>query len=257
MAIQRFPGFGLYVCTSYILCLFERMALPGSMFQLISPVSDPEEVWCIVQVNLCAEAANLRIFNQNFEKDPNVVFPEPLFPLVSQDVLVETFHNGKTVHELCEAESETVRGHKLSSLGTSTFFKMLLDHNLLHADLHPGNILVEFESRSSGPSEWASRLLDRVRNENSNSILRGTWFELLLDKIATRCDSNNLPIHPKIVLLDAGMAAQLSEREQHCMLEMFKGLARSDGKAVAKAALGFSGELHNSIIVQFPHCSCV
>jgi hypothetical protein len=45
-------------------------------------------------VDLSREAANLWRFNYNFRHTRAVEFPEPLFPLVSADVLVESFEAG-------------------------------------------------------------------------------------------------------------------------------------------------------------------
>ena len=40
---------------------------------------------------MCAQAANLERFNRNFRKWKNLSFPEPIFPLVTTDVLVRSF----------------------------------------------------------------------------------------------------------------------------------------------------------------------
>ncbi|KAF6264395.1 hypothetical protein COO60DRAFT_1457553 [Scenedesmus sp. NREL 46B-D3] len=85
-----------------------------------------------------------------------VSFPLPLYPLVSPDVLVESF-------------------------------EMMLVDNLIHSDLHPGNIL------------------------------------------------------PHIVLLDVGMATELSLEDQKNMIGLFRAFAALDGGHVAQWTLRFSG----------------
>jgi aarF domain-containing kinase len=45
-------------------------------------------------VDLSREAHNLWRFNYNFRRTRHVEFPEPLFPLVSPDVLVESYEHG-------------------------------------------------------------------------------------------------------------------------------------------------------------------
>jgi predicted unusual protein kinase regulating ubiquinone biosynthesis (AarF/ABC1/UbiB family) len=49
------------------------------------------------QVDLSREAANLQRFNINFRRARGVSFPLPLYPLVSPDVLVESFEHGKHI----------------------------------------------------------------------------------------------------------------------------------------------------------------
>lgn len=151
---------------------------------------------------------------------------------MSQDILVETFHEGMTVTEICASEAETVNGHKLADLGTSTFFKMLISHNLLHGDLHPGNILVEFTPKQN--------LLSKMLCDTSGDGDRGKLKSLLRKACSKAVDNDEL--EPRIVLLDAGMATQLTKEEQESMLSMFRGLSKFDGEEVARAALSFAGK---------------
>ena len=47
-----------------------------------------------LQVDLRLEAHNLWRFNQNFSRDRLVSLPMPLYPWVSQDILVQSFEEG-------------------------------------------------------------------------------------------------------------------------------------------------------------------
>lgn len=49
------------------------------------------------QLDLAVEASHLRRFNANFRSWTNVSFPVPLFPLVTNDVLVESFEEGMLI----------------------------------------------------------------------------------------------------------------------------------------------------------------
>jgi aarF domain-containing kinase len=51
----------------------------------------------LLQVDLSREASNLQRFNTNFRRARGVSFPMPLYPLVSEDVLVESFEDGKHI----------------------------------------------------------------------------------------------------------------------------------------------------------------
>ena len=75
--------------------------------------------------------------------------------------------------------------------------------NFIHADLHPGNILVRVQ-----------------RSPNKASHLMGG--------------------HPHVVLLDVGMTAELSAHDRQTMLELFKAIAVRDGRSTANCTLKFS-----------------
>lgn len=46
---------------------------------------------CFLQLDLRREAANLERFRSDFADDPELVFPRPLYPWVTENVLVEEF----------------------------------------------------------------------------------------------------------------------------------------------------------------------
>eukprot|EP00882_Tetradesmus_deserticola_P025653 GHRQ01028197.1.p1 GENE.GHRQ01028197.1~~GHRQ01028197.1.p1 ORF type:complete len:196 (+),score=98.13 GHRQ01028197.1:411-998(+) len=98
------------------------------------------------QVDLSREAANLQRFNQNFRRARAVSFPLPLYPLVSPDVLVESFEVGRHIsHYISAKEGSHPYRVRLAELGSGTMLQMMLVDNLIHSDLHPGNILVRLE----------------------------------------------------------------------------------------------------------------
>lgn len=96
---------------------------------------------------------------------------------------------------------------------------MVVRHNLLHADLHPGNILVQYFAPQS--------LFQRLRTVFDNSSPDWTGMEVGV---------------PHIILLDAGMATQLTQKERFHMLGLFRALAEVDGAAAAEHTLQFAGE---------------
>lgn len=54
-------------------------------------------------------------------------------------------------------------------------------------------------------------------------------------------------LQPRIVLIDAGMATELSRLDQHNMLHLFQAFAELDGAAMAKHALAFAGPAQRCI----------
>ena len=150
-----------------------------------------------------------------------------------------------------------VLDHKLAELGSSTYFEMILIHNLLHADLHPGNILVELGpadgpiSRLAGSVCRSLRHLGRGMDTDSFIVRLGEW--------CTRAAQKGLGQEYHIVLLDAGMATQLSDTERRLMIELFRAFADMDGYAAAEATLKFAGGLHSlgvlAFLLLFLHCA--
>ncbi|KAL5162752.1 putative serine/threonine-protein kinase abkC [Glycine soja] len=100
-------------------------------------------VFMMSQVDLAREAAHLSRFIYNFRRSRDVSFPKPVYPLVHPAVLVETYENGESVsHYVDELQGHERIKSALAHIGTNALLKMLLVDNFIHADMHPGNILV-------------------------------------------------------------------------------------------------------------------
>ena len=159
------------------------------------------------QVDLSREASNLRLFNANFASWRQVSFPKPIEHLVQPAVLVETFEEGASIAKFLQAEDSPYVRRVIADLGCKALLKMMLADNYVHADLHPGNILV----RMDAPSGLLAQLLPFRRRAK-----------------------------PHLVLLDCGMTASLSDRNKHNLFRFFEAITRGDGKCVAETALAFS-----------------
>lgn len=91
------------------------------------------------QLDFRKEAANNRRFKKNFAREKKVQFPELYDALCTERVLTMAFVEGVKA-----TEPEKV-GHlrgELAERGGRAILKMVFEDGFVHADLHPGNILL-------------------------------------------------------------------------------------------------------------------
>ncbi|CAF3547727.1 unnamed protein product [Adineta steineri] len=106
----------------------------------------------LLQTNLVIETKNLQIFERNFEKyKSNIRFPhvDPSLPS-TKDILFQTYENGQLLNDFMDTCKDPTIRKKLAYLGVNAYLKMLFVDNFIHADLHPGNILVHLDEKSPG-----------------------------------------------------------------------------------------------------------
>ncbi|XP_062186983.1 uncharacterized protein LOC133890567 [Phragmites australis] len=203
----RHPGVGESIKRDFLLInLVAKVSsvVPGLSWLRLDESVRQFAVFMMSQVDLSREAAHLSRFIYNFRRWRHVSFPKPLYPLVHPSVLVETFENGESVsHFMDEIEGNAWTKRELAHIGTYAFLKMLLEDNFIHADMHPGNILV--------------RLHD-------SKLSRKRFFRA----------------KPHIVFLDVGMTAELTRADRDNLQQFFKAVATRDGRTAANCTLKLS-----------------
>lgn len=97
------------------------------------------------QMDLRIEARNLNRFRENFAAHPelNVEFPRPIF--TTEGVLVETFAEGQPINDFIHGDYSPEVKKVIADAGVEVSLKMVFTHNFIHADLHPGNILINWD----------------------------------------------------------------------------------------------------------------
>ena len=192
------------------------LRLEDSLKQFAAPLRE--------QVDLAREGYYLHAFNYNFRNEPNVKFPVPLYPLVSSAVLVETFEPGEHISAYVAHGAGGPFNTELAQLGAHTMLHMLVVDNLIHSDLHPGNILVRLKPVGGAAGAFVMNALKSLSNSLGVSLDTSKYMR------------------PSIVLLDAGMSTQLSSEDQVNMVGLFESFSRLDGRDIADWTLRFAGD---------------
>lgn len=213
------------------------------------------------QSYLHVEGHHLEVLNYNFRSWSHVHFPRPFY--ASSAVILETFEPGRIVTEVLDyyerraAELKPVNENQVEieevdnegkplpsnrselqgneiipldlaqfivSTGVSIYLKMLLIDNLMHADLHPGNLMIEV---LNPPREHATK---------SKSTAMVPWEQTE--------GARNIKRRYGITLVDAGMVAQLTDEESSIFIGLLASLGEGNGKEAAEFALQFSLENH-------------
>jgi len=157
------------------------------------------------QADLSEEAEHITRFRQLFPQSSHdrdtVVFPEVVDGRwVHPEVLVERFEDGTRIGEWIDQQNQhddTALRKRVANLGISAFLKMLFIDNFVHADLHPGNLLIRIEDRPDGKS----------------------------------------PPRIVLVFLDCGLVTELQPRDRRNFVSLFRALAKGDGQLAGRLIL--------------------
>jgi len=211
------------------------------------------------QADLSVEANHLEILNYNFRRWKNVGFPCPIFSTPS--VIIETFMNGKIASKIMNeydtigAASNQPNSHLVCSdvipldvsklmvtNGVALYLQMLLVDNFMHADFHPGNIMVNyaFSFRNQTKNREQSTQVDEaspdersIHPKNDSKVLQPITLDSTL---LSQCGFDG-----SVYLVDAGMVAELDEDESNNFIGLLAALGEGDGRLAASVVLRFNG----------------
>jgi aarF domain-containing kinase len=205
----------------------EWLSIPDAMMEFAGLME--------TQLDLQREASNLQRFAKLFKRTRGISFPRPHMDLVSEDVLVESWADGVDLGTFLESgrkgEQQQQLCQVLADTGVRAFLKMMLVDNFVHADLHPGNILVvgpgvegQAQATSSVPSSLPLRYLPPL----SWVVQSCRWVS---HKVC--------PPRPRasLVFLDAGLVTTLSTTDRRNFVDLFRAVACKDGGLAARLML--------------------
>ena len=88
------------------------------------------------------ERKNMERMRAIFADRADVIVPQVVDELTNAGVLTMTFEEGTKISDAPTLKARGIDGESVAKLLTECYFGMLLEHQVFHADPHPGNFLV-------------------------------------------------------------------------------------------------------------------
>ncbi|KAL4803910.1 hypothetical protein BDV18DRAFT_143444 [Aspergillus unguis] len=188
-----------------------------------------------LQLDLRIEATNLKVFREKFRSRTTAWFPYPYLDYSTREVLVEEFAQGIPLSTFLE-KGGGVYQHEIANEGLDAFLHMLLLDNFIHADLHPGNIMVRFYQ----PKELDLSLHKQTRASDAPTAKEVDVADAVLARLRPHADDpqdwekaldelNAEGYRPQLIFIDTGLVTQLNDTNRANFLALFRAVAEFDG----------------------------
>jgi predicted unusual protein kinase regulating ubiquinone biosynthesis (AarF/ABC1/UbiB family) len=93
------------------------------------------------------EAEHLRVLGAQLEDEPLLVVPQPIDDFTTSSVLTMELVEGRNVSSLGPLAKTELDGAPLADALLRAYLRQILEHGFVHADPHPGNVLVTTDGR--------------------------------------------------------------------------------------------------------------
>jgi ubiquinone biosynthesis protein len=101
------------------------------------------ETFVFDELDMYREASNASLLRRNFEGSRDLYIPEIYWPYCREQVLVMERVYGMPVNDIEGLREKGVNLDRLAKIGVRVFYTQVFRDNLFHADMHPGNILID------------------------------------------------------------------------------------------------------------------
>ncbi len=99
------------------------------------------------ELDLMREASSASQLRRNFEDSPLLLVPEVHWDYCSVEVMVMERMRGTPVSHVAELRAQGIDIPHLARAGVEIFFTQVFRDGFFHADMHPGNIMVDRDGR--------------------------------------------------------------------------------------------------------------
>jgi ubiquinone biosynthesis protein len=99
------------------------------------------------ELDLMREASNASQLRRNFEDSPLLLVPEIHWDYCSETVMVMERMHGTPVSHVEALRAQGIDIPRLARAGVEIFFSQVFRDGFFHADMHPGNIMVDRQGR--------------------------------------------------------------------------------------------------------------
>ncbi|KAM0817301.1 putative ABC1 atypical kinase-like domain-containing protein [Seiridium cardinale] len=192
-----------------------------------------------LQLDLRIEAANLAKFRRNFKDRTTAWFPFPYLEFTTRNVLIEEFAQGIPLADFME-NGGGIFQKDIAQEGLDAFLRMLLLDNFVHADLHPGNIMVRFYQAKQPnfrglrrPGEDPHKPHPEEQDDVTEQILaRLRPYRNRKDNAAWLAELKKIDAegyHPQLIFIDTGLVTELNATNRRNFLDLFRAVAEFDG----------------------------
>ncbi|EPS30828.1 hypothetical protein PDE_05780 [Penicillium oxalicum 114-2] len=188
-----------------------------------------------LQLDMRIEGTNLVIFRDKFKMRTTAWFPYPYLDYTTREVLVEEFAQGIPLATFLDIGGGVFQ-HEIANEGLDAFLHMLLIDNFVHADLHPGNIMVRFYK----PSELDLSLRKKSRATEAPTRAEVDVTDAVLERLrphlgdkseweSALAQLNDEGYRPQLIFIDTGLVTQLNDLNRRNFLDLFRAIAEFDG----------------------------
>lgn len=94
------------------------------------------------EINLNNEYINVLKFKKNVKELANIYIPNVILNQKNDDILIMEYVDGINITNEKKLKKNAINKDKLIKILLELFYKQVFEHDIFHADLHPGNILI-------------------------------------------------------------------------------------------------------------------
>lgn len=208
-----------------------RFSAEGMLSQFIETIHE--------EMDYRIEADNLITIKNNLKNDRMIIIPNVIQERTSKHVLTLEYIPGIKITDIEKLEAMGIDREKLVIRVHHVFFKMLLRHNIFHADPHPGNISVAPDS-GGAIILYDFGMVGRIDNETRIKLIR--LYLGLIEKDAVRTVNALMDLktlEPTVNRYVVEKALEMSIQSMH-------------GKQVDRMEVNALMELANKTMTRFP-----